>query len=274
MNRIGHIIPTDLADHYLKSDKLEDAEAEIRQQIRDTASFAGKDSKIATFLIAELSTVLNAQGNWREAGELEVQVITTLKRVLGAENPDTLTCMFNLALTYRNQGRWKEAEELFMQVMKTSLRVLGAEHPSTLRNTANLASTYRDQGRWKEAEELDVQVMETRTRVLGPEHPSTLTSISNLASTYWNQGRWKEAEELFVQVMETRKMMMMMMIFIYVRQVPSYAECPETSRRVRGCAKLWSYSTEVVTLESISCKKQARRQVTMFLPRPVGVEIE
>ena len=69
-------------------------------------------------------------------------------------------------------------------------------------------------------------------------------------------------------------MMMMMMIFIYVRRVPSYAECPETSRRVRGRAKLRSYSTEVVTLESISCKKQARRQVTMFLPRPVGVEIE
>src|SRR3954469_21221439 len=29
---------------------------------------------------------------------------------LGAEHPDTLTSMANLASTYRNQGRWKEAE--------------------------------------------------------------------------------------------------------------------------------------------------------------------
>ena len=34
------------------------------------------------------------------------------KRMLGAEHPDTLTSMANLASTYRNQGRWKEAEEL------------------------------------------------------------------------------------------------------------------------------------------------------------------
>ena len=88
----------------------------------------------------------------------------TRKRVLGAEHPDTLTSMANLASTYRNQGRWKEAEELNVQVMETRKRVLGAEHPSTLSSMANLASTYRNQGRWKEAEELDVQVMEMRKR--------------------------------------------------------------------------------------------------------------
>jgi hypothetical protein len=84
------------------------------------------------------------------------------ERVIGAEHPDTLTSMANLALTYRDQGRWKEAEELDVQVMETRKRVLGAEHPDTLTSMANLASTYRNQGRWKEAEELEVQVMETR----------------------------------------------------------------------------------------------------------------
>jgi hypothetical protein len=39
----------------------------------------------------------------------------TFKRVLGAEHPDTLTSMANLASTYRNQGRWKEPEELQAQ---------------------------------------------------------------------------------------------------------------------------------------------------------------
>ena len=83
-------------------------------------------------------------------------VMETRKRVLGAEHPDTLTSMANLALTYGNQGRWKEAEELEVQVMETCKRVLGTEHPHTLISMNNLASTYRSQGRWKEAEELEV----------------------------------------------------------------------------------------------------------------------
>jgi pentatricopeptide repeat protein len=71
-----------------------------------------------------------------------VQVIETFKRVLGAEHPDTLISINNLASTYRNQGRWKEAEEMFVQVIETGKRVLGAEYPETLISIANLASTY------------------------------------------------------------------------------------------------------------------------------------
>jgi tetratricopeptide (TPR) repeat protein len=163
----------------------------------------GVDDEKKGFVCSSLSRVYYDEGRWKEAEELEVQVMETRKRVLGAEHPDTLTSMANLASTFWNQGRWKEAEELDVQVMETRKRVLGAEHPDTLTSMANLASTYRNQGRWKEAEELDVQVMETSSRVLGAEHPDTLTSIANLASTFWNQGRWKEAEELQVQVMET-----------------------------------------------------------------------
>lgn len=82
-----------------------------------------------------------------------------------------------------------------------------------------------------------------------------------------------------VQVLSLRipllsEMMMMMMIFICVRRDAGETRGPKTSRRVRGRAKLRNYNTELVTLESISCKKQAREQVTMFLPRPIGVEIE
>ncbi|KAK3394971.1 Tetratricopeptide repeat-domain-containing protein [Podospora didyma] len=72
----------------------------------------------------------------------------TRKTKLGADHPDTLTSMGNLALTYGNQGRWEEAEKLFVQVMETSKTKLGADHPDTLMSMNNLASTYRNQGRW------------------------------------------------------------------------------------------------------------------------------
>ena len=140
------------------------------------------DERYAKFALA-----FSKAGYWKEAVELEVQVMETRKRVLGEEHPSTLTTMRNLASTYRKQGRSKEAEELEVKVMETRKRVLGEEHPHTLTSMGNLASTYRNQGRWMDAKELEVQVMQTMKRVLGEEHPDTLTIMGNLASTYWNQ---------------------------------------------------------------------------------------
>jgi Tetratricopeptide repeat len=46
--------------------------------------------------------IYSNQGRWKEAEELEMQVIEKRKRVLGAEHLDTLTSIGNLASTYRN----------------------------------------------------------------------------------------------------------------------------------------------------------------------------
>jgi Tetratricopeptide repeat len=39
------------------------------------------------------------------------------KKLLGAEHPDTISSMGNLANTYSNQKRWNEAEQLQIRVM-------------------------------------------------------------------------------------------------------------------------------------------------------------
>jgi tetratricopeptide (TPR) repeat protein len=50
--------------------------------------------------MANLASTYSNQGRWKEAEELEVQVMETRKRVLGQKHPDTLTSMANLASTY------------------------------------------------------------------------------------------------------------------------------------------------------------------------------
>lgn len=77
----------------------------------------------------------------------------TSKKKLGADHPDTLTSMGNLAPTYSNQSRWDAAEELQVQMMETSKKKLGADHPYTLTSMNNLASTLWSQGRLDAAEE-------------------------------------------------------------------------------------------------------------------------
>jgi hypothetical protein len=72
----------------------------------------------------------------------------TRKAQLGADHPNTLRSMANLASTYRNQGRWDEAEKLEVQVTETRKAKLKVDHPDTLTGMANLASTLWNRGRW------------------------------------------------------------------------------------------------------------------------------
>ena len=137
-----------------------------------------------------------------EPEQLDVQVVDMRMRLCGAEHPDTLSSMANLAATYKNQGRWDEAEQLYVQVMDMRKKPFGA---GTLSSMENLAAIYRSQGSLNKAEQLDIQVMDMRKKLLGAEHPDTLSSMANLAATYRNQGRWSEAEQLEVLVMNMRK---------------------------------------------------------------------
>ena len=49
--------------------------------------------------------VFHEAGYWKEAEQLDVQVLEMRRRVLGEEHPDMLTSMVILALTYQNQGQ-------------------------------------------------------------------------------------------------------------------------------------------------------------------------
>jgi hypothetical protein len=66
-----------------------------------------------------------------------VQVLEISSRVLGAEHPDALTNMYNLAHIFHLQSRDEEAIHLMDQVVKRSIATIGPNHPITVQ-----ASTY------------------------------------------------------------------------------------------------------------------------------------
>lgn len=84
------------------------------------------DGGSRSFIWSVIGKVYRDEGRWKEAEELQVQVMETRKKVLGEEHPDTLTSMHNLALTYQKQGRRKEAEELQVQVTDIRKKVQGS----------------------------------------------------------------------------------------------------------------------------------------------------
>jgi len=66
-------------------------------------------------------------GRWKEAEELEVQVMETSSRVLGDEHPSTLTAISNLAFTLKAQSRNKEAISLVESYFQLRKRILDTE---------------------------------------------------------------------------------------------------------------------------------------------------
>jgi hypothetical protein len=78
----------------------------------------------------------------------------TKKRVLGAEHPDTLTSMNNLAFSWKALGRVKEALELMEERVTLRTRILGTHHPHTLSSRTALLG-------WQK-EELEISILPGR----------------------------------------------------------------------------------------------------------------
>ncbi|KAJ7865950.1 acyl transferase/acyl hydrolase/lysophospholipase [Mycena leptocephala] len=147
-------------------------------------------------------------GRFREAESLGDVVLEKQMQMLGADHPDTLKAMANLATTYRQLGRYKEAEPLQSIVLEKRKQLLGADHPRTLSAMANLASTYRNLGRYQDAELLESIVLDKRRQLLGADHPHTLLAMGHLAATYRELGRPQEAEPLESIVLEKQKQLL------------------------------------------------------------------
>jgi Tetratricopeptide repeat len=98
----------------------------------DESKGAGTGTPDTLTSIGNLASTYWNQGRWKEAEELEVQVMETRKRVLGQEHPHTLMSMNNLALTWKDQGLQKEALALMEDCVQRRSQTLGPNHPSTL----------------------------------------------------------------------------------------------------------------------------------------------
>ena len=168
-------------------------------------------------------------------------LLADLKRVLGADHPDTLAVRMSLAIAYQRAGRIAEAIMLFEQTLADRKRVLGTDHPDTLAVRMSLANAYRDARRTAEAITLHEQNLADQERVLGDDHPETLTTRNNLALAYRDVGRTTEAITLHEQNLADRKRVL-------------GADHPQTLRTRNNLAS--DYRAAGRTAEAITLHKQ------------------
>ncbi|KAF2098292.1 putative kinesin [Rhizodiscina lignyota] len=89
----------------------------------------GHPSTLAS--MTNLASMYGDQGRWKEAEELQLQVIETQKRVLSDDHPDTLISICNLAHTFKGLGKYDDAIVLMQECYEKQKGIIGPDHPDT-----------------------------------------------------------------------------------------------------------------------------------------------
>lgn len=120
----------------------------------------------------------------------------------GANSPETLTTMRDLAWSLFQQGHLDDAERLQRKVLDSQRRLLGPESLEAIESEGHLAPILDDKGNHAEAEKLNREVLEAERHRLGPEARQTLAAMDNLAITLARSGKLTEAEKLEKDALE------------------------------------------------------------------------
>jgi CHAT domain-containing protein len=128
--------------------------------------------------VIEFATYLTAFGTFaREMGHND-EAEKALKRGLdlnqkqtGADHPNTLHTMMELAVLYRNEGRLAEAKPLIEHASQTYEKIFPSSHFGRTSSEFELGLLYRDLGRLSDAESALDRAMRGRAVSYGPQHP-------------------------------------------------------------------------------------------------------
>ncbi|WP_280887034.1 tetratricopeptide repeat protein [Streptomyces sp. LBL] len=129
-----------------------------------------------------------------EAGEIHLRrALGGQERLIGPNDPATLTTLARLADNLGEQGRWSEALALSRDAAERAARLLGTEHESTLGARLTLAWVLLHT-QPAEAEPLVRQTARDIDTALGTRHGDIWAIHHLLSETLHALGRWEEAE--------------------------------------------------------------------------------
>jgi serine/threonine protein kinase len=163
------------------------------------------DPLVVAALQDRLGLSLLSLGHPQDAIPLLVKARETRAAKLGADHPDTLASMNNLAAGYRAAGKLDLAVPLFEETLKLMKAKLGANHPDTLKCMNNLATGYLYAGRPDLALPLLEETLKLMKAKRGADHPDTLLSMNNLAAGYRAAGKLELAVPLSEETLKLTK---------------------------------------------------------------------
>ena len=164
-----------------------------------------QDPELQAQMMHVMGNVYKSLGIYPQAESLLGHALEIRRRTLGANNPETLKSMSDLADVLDQRSDFREAEKLSRETLDARRRVLGPENRDTLSSMSLLAVILDDEGHYPEAEKLNREVLEVAHRTLEPQDKLIPTATKRLATDLRYEGKYAEAEKAFQEVLEIDK---------------------------------------------------------------------
>ena len=138
----------------------------------------------------DLNLLAESEKQYQKAYDLSVQY-------RGADDPETLIALGNLAGLKDSQGKYQEAVKIGEKDYEATRRVLGPDNPRTIVTMQGLGVFYLKVDDYDKAEPLLKKALEYQVRTLGYDNADTLNTSDSLATLYRFQKKFAEADPLF-----------------------------------------------------------------------------
>jgi serine/threonine protein kinase/tetratricopeptide (TPR) repeat protein len=206
-------------------------DVKLRKALEEALPFVDKSFPNQPLVEARLRQTLGTSfaylGEWKTAEEQFTKARDLYELHRGADHPDTLKSMNDLARSYFRLRKYDEALELRQHIVELRSRSLGPDHPDTLQSKNNLANSYARVRKFDKALELHTETLELRKDKLGNNHKDTLQSMHNVANCYAALGQTREALKRHKETLALRQKNL----------VPNH---PDTLRSMNNVAFLYS----------------------------------
>ena len=140
------------------------------------------DEAVSNDVANQLGDKLRKKGQFEETKVLWLAALEGRRRVLGAEDKDTLASLNNMGNVLKEMEDYEGALGYYHQALRVKEKVLGKTHPATLATMHNMASTYQVGLKdFTKVEEMYRLALDGKEKSLGKDHEGTKMCARNLA---------------------------------------------------------------------------------------------
>ncbi len=147
--------------------------------------------------LSDLGMALYNQQRLKDAEGALKRSLALRRRGLGANHPETIETLNNLAAVWLAEGDFPRAEQAMREALARHREKLGPDHPSVATNLNNLGALLAQGGRLDEAEAATAEALAIRKKVLGPDHPQVAETLANLGWIRLERGALDGARTAF-----------------------------------------------------------------------------
>lgn len=139
-----------IGEIYFDQGRVDRAETLLRSSLGKRRELSGERSVAYADSLYKLSDLLYVKGEWKEAGQAQMQALAIFRAALG-EHPRTAMVLASLSLTELALGNANEAIRLQREALDINRRVQGGQHASVADDMRALATLLVDRGQYDEA---------------------------------------------------------------------------------------------------------------------------